>query len=71
MTKKQAQWNSKRDALIAQYGKETLIRAFRLNVDEGEGGTVISEYTKIPMRQVSAAIRVGGELTGVWPYGSW
>jgi len=64
MTKKQAQWNSKRDALIAQYGKETLIEAYRLNRYDGEGETAISEYTKILKRQVSAACRAGEELFG-------
>ncbi len=64
MTKKQAQWNSKRDALIAQYGKETLIKAYRLNRFDGEGSAAIADYTGIPMRQVSAACRAGEGLIG-------
>ncbi len=62
MSQKKAQWNSKRTYMIAQYGTEKMLKAYRLNRVDGEGETAIADYTGIPLRQVNAAIRVGEEL---------
>ncbi len=64
MSQKQIQWNKKRDVLIAKYGEQKLLKAYRLN-QEGLGWIAICGYTAIPLRQVCAAIQAGEDLVSL------
>ncbi|CAB4186567.1 hypothetical protein UFOVP1329_31 [uncultured Caudovirales phage] len=46
-------------AAINDFGKDACVRAYKLNVNYGEGGTVIEINTGIPNRRQTAAIRAG------------
>lgn len=43
---------------INEFGYITLQRAARLHLKDGEGAQAISDYTGIPVRAVSRALRV-------------
>lgn len=43
---------------INEFGYDTLREAARLHLEDGEGATAISDYTGIPLRSVSRALRV-------------
>lgn len=62
MSQTEAKWASKRAAMIALYGEERCILAYRLNRVDGEGETVMHEHTKIPRRHLHGAFLVGEEL---------
>lgn len=56
MTTKQ---NKRINAALAEWGIDTCVQAYILNVKRGEGGTVIETETKIPKRSQGAAIDAG------------
>lgn len=48
--------------LIDEFGRSTLLQAYRLHVDDGEGATAIGQYLGLPTHYVSACIRAGEAL---------
>ncbi len=47
---------------LSTFGMEKCVRAYELNVKQGEGGTVIEIETGIPKRSQGVAIRAGQNL---------
>lgn len=48
--------------LIDEFGRSTLLQAYKLHVDDGEGATAVGQYLGIPTHYVTACIRAGEAL---------
>lgn len=48
--------------LLDEFSATTLLRAYRMHANEGEGATAVGEYLGIPKHRVTACVRAGEVL---------